>query len=209
MNVSFWSGLHFYFFKTCRRRRSESRFQRQNDEIWLHLQIENRIGHWYWRVVSADGSLSLQSLPEQAVPCYLLMFRRCRCLWYWNWLIYQVHVPNFGGRQSRTGVGADNSIHFINIGRVGDKSFKEWRRKIERGRVGDNNILTFLCYWLDKKCHFKKLHFGQFFLFIFVKFSNSHTSLLVWKLCHQTRNRTYFAVFSGPNQFYQISINLL
>ena len=41
------------------------------------------------------------------------------------------------------------------------------------GRVGDNNILTFLCYWLDKKCHFKKLHFGQFFLFVFVKFRNS------------------------------------
>ena len=31
------------------------------------------------------------------------------------------------------------------------------------GRVGDNSILTLLCYWLDKKCHFKKLHFGQFF----------------------------------------------
>ena len=26
--------------------------------------------------------------------------------------------------------GSDNSIEFINIGRVGDKSFKEWRRKI-------------------------------------------------------------------------------
>ena len=26
--------------------------------------------------------------------------------------------------------GGDNSIQFIKIGRVGDKSFKEWRRKI-------------------------------------------------------------------------------
>ena len=26
--------------------------------------------------------------------------------------------------------GGDNSIQFINGGRVGDKSFKEWRRKI-------------------------------------------------------------------------------
>ena len=34
-------------------------------------------------------------------------------------------------------------------------------------------ILTFLCYWLDKKCHFKILHFGQFLLFVFVKFLNS------------------------------------
>ena len=31
------------------------------------------------------------------------------------------------------------------------------------GKVGDNSILTFLCYLLDKKCHFKKLNFGQFF----------------------------------------------
>ena len=42
------------------------------------------------------------------------------------------------------------------------------------GRVGDNSILTFLCYWLDKKCHFKKLHFGQFFLFVVVKFLTVH-----------------------------------
>ena len=59
--------------------------------------------------------------------------------------------------------GGDNSIQFINIGRVGDKSLKEWRRKIGGGggRAGNNNILTFLCYWLDKKYHFKKQHFGQ------------------------------------------------
>ena len=61
--------------------------------------------------------------------------------------------------------GGDNSIQFINSGRVGDKSFKEWRRKIAGGgRVGDNKILTFLCYWLDKKCHFKKAAFGHFFI---------------------------------------------
>ena len=37
-----------------------------------------------------------------------------------------VHVPNFRG-VSRSGDrgGGDNSIQFINIGRVGDKSFKE------------------------------------------------------------------------------------
>ena len=29
--------------------------------------------------------------------------------------------------------GGDNSIQFINIGRVGDKSFKEWRRRIGGG----------------------------------------------------------------------------
>ena len=29
--------------------------------------------------------------------------------------------------------GDDNSIQFIKIGRVGDKSFKEWRRKIGGG----------------------------------------------------------------------------
>ena len=54
------------------------------------------------------------------------------------------------------------------------------------GRVGDSNILTFRPTVLDKKCHFpayfihicpfiklKKLHVGQFFLFVFVKFRNS------------------------------------
>ena len=90
---------------------------------------------------------------------------------------------NHGARSKFWGVsgsedrgGGDNSIQLINIGTVGDKRFKELRRKIGGGggggRVGDN-ILTFLCYWLDKKCHFRKLHFGQFFLFVFVKFRYS------------------------------------
>ena len=39
-----------------------------------------------------------------------------------EWL---VHVPNFGGSESKDRGGGDNSIQFINIGRVGDKSFKE------------------------------------------------------------------------------------
>ena len=42
-----------------------------------------------------------------------------------------VHVPIFGelsGSEDRG--GGDNSIQFINIGRVCDKSFKECRRKI-------------------------------------------------------------------------------
>ena len=42
--------------------------------------------------------------------------------------------------------GGDNGIQFINFGRVGDKSFEEWRQKIGGGRVGDNNILTFSSY---------------------------------------------------------------
>ena len=48
--------------------------------------------------------------------------------------------------------GGDNSIQFINFGRVGDKSFKEWRQKNRgAGRVGDNNILTFLSHCTRKK----------------------------------------------------------
>ena len=42
-----------------------------------------------------------------------------------------VHVPNFGGLSgSEDRGGGDNSIQFINFGRVGDKSLKEWRQKI-------------------------------------------------------------------------------
>ena len=42
-----------------------------------------------------------------------------------------MHVPNSEGvSESEDRGGGDNSIQIINIGRVGDKSFKEWRRKI-------------------------------------------------------------------------------
>ena len=75
-----------------------------------------------------------------------------------------VHVPNFQGVSgSEDKGGGDNNVQFINIGRVGDKSFKELRQRIGGRRVGDNNTLTFLCNCLDKKCHFKILHFGQLF----------------------------------------------
>ena len=59
-----------------------------------------------------------------------------------------VHVSNFGGLSgSEDRGGGDNSIQFINFGRVGGKSFEEWRQKIGGGgRVGDNNILTFSSY---------------------------------------------------------------
>ena len=43
----------------------------------------------------------------------------------------QVHIPNFEGMSwSEDNGGGDNSIQFINIVRVGDKSFKEKRQKI-------------------------------------------------------------------------------
>ena len=49
----------------------------------------------------------------------------------------QVHVPNFGGLSgSEDKGGGDNSIQFINFGRVGNKSFKEWRQKIEGWKGG-------------------------------------------------------------------------
>ena len=41
-----------------------------------------------------------------------------------------MHVPNFGGVSgSQDRGGGDNSIQFINIGRVDDKSFKEGDEK--------------------------------------------------------------------------------
>ena len=63
-----------------------------------------------------------------------------------------VHVPNFRGVSgSEDRGGGDNNVQFINIGRVGDKSFQELRQRIRGRRVGDNNTLTFLCNCLDKK----------------------------------------------------------
>ena len=42
-----------------------------------------------------------------------------------------VHVPNFGGLSvSEDRGGGDNSIQFINFGRVCGKRFKEWQQKI-------------------------------------------------------------------------------
>ena len=66
------------------------------------------------------------------------------------------------------------------------KVLKNRDKKWEGGRMGDNNILTVLSYCSRQKnatflftftrvCLFfklKKLHFGQFFLFVFVKFRN-------------------------------------
>ena len=61
-----------------------------------------------------------------------------------EWEADPVHVPNFEGVSGSEDRGrGDNSIQFINIGKVGDKRFKEWRQKIGGGRVGDNNILTY------------------------------------------------------------------
>ena len=48
-----------------------------------------------------------------------------------------VRVPNFGGLSgSEDRGGGDNSFQFINFGRVGDKSFKEWRQKIGGWKCG-------------------------------------------------------------------------
>ena len=47
-----------------------------------------------------------------------------------------VDVPNFGGLSgSEDRGGGDNSIQFMNFGRVGDKSFKEWRQNMGGGGV--------------------------------------------------------------------------
>ena len=76
-----------------------------------------------------------------------------------------VHVPNLfflgGGSGSEDRGGGDNSIQFINFGRVGDKSVKEWRQKIGGVRVGDNNILTFLSHCTRKKCHLPVYFYTQ------------------------------------------------
>ena len=42
------------------------------------------------------------------------------------WCTFQ--ILGMSGSEDRS--GGDNSIQFINFGRVGEKSFKEWRQKI-------------------------------------------------------------------------------
>ena len=55
-----------------------------------------------------------------------------------------MHIPNFGGLSgSEDRGGGDNSIQFINIGRVGDKCFKEWRQKIGGWKGGRQQYFDF------------------------------------------------------------------
>ena len=105
-----------------------------------------------------------------------------------------MHVPNFGGLSGlENRSGSDNSIKFINFGRVGDKSFKEWRQKLGGWKGGcQEDFDFFVPLYLTKNATFlfiltcvcifiklRKLHFGQFFLFVLVKFVIHRTSLLV------------------------------
>ena len=100
-----------------------------------------------------------------------------------------VQVPNFWGVSgSEDRSRDDNNVQFINIGRVGDKSFKELRWGIGGRKVGDNNFDFFMQLSQQKKCHFKILHFGQLFCSYLLCFVNVDF-LLAWNLCHQARNR--------------------
>ena len=63
-----------------------------------------------------------------------------------------VHVPIFGELQGRrTGVGVTTVSNSLILGGWVTKVLKNDDQKQGGGRVGDNSILTFLCYWLDKK----------------------------------------------------------
>ena len=73
------------------------------------------------------------------VLSYPSVFLRCRISdeLVGELVIRKVHIPNFGGLSgSEDRGGRDNSIQFINFRRVGDKSFKEWRQKIEGWKGG-------------------------------------------------------------------------
>ena len=63
-----------------------------------------------------------------------------------------VHVSIFGGLSgSEDRGGGDNSIQFINIGRVDDKSFKEWRRKIGGWKGGWQQYFDFFMLLAKEK----------------------------------------------------------
>ena len=58
-----------------------------------------------------------------------------------------MHVPNFGGCQGRwTGVGVTTKFNSLILGGWVTKVLKNSDKKYGGGRVGDNNILTFLSY---------------------------------------------------------------
>ena len=77
--------------------------------------------------------------------------------------------------------------------------------------MGDNDILTFHPTVLDKKMALsclilfvkpKKLHVGQLFPFVFIKFRNSD-NFFYWSESFVIRpETTHFTVFSGAIQFY-------
>ena len=80
-----------------------------------------------------------------------------------------MHIPNFKGVSgSEDSFGGDNSTQFINIGRVTDKSFKEYRRKMGGGggggRMGDNNVFDFFMLLArQKNATLKNCILGKFF----------------------------------------------
>ena len=80
--------------------------------------------------------------------------------------MYKVHIPSFGGCQGRsTGVGVTTISNSLILGGWVTKVLKNCDEKYGGGRGGgDNNILTFLCYWLGKKnATLKNCILGNFF----------------------------------------------
>ena len=54
------------------------------------------------------------------------------------------------------------------------KVLKNHDEKLGAGRMGNNSILNFFCYWLNKKnATLRNCILGNFFLFIVVKFLTS------------------------------------
>ena len=79
-----------------------------------------------------------------------------------------MHVPHFEGLSgSEDRGGGDNSIQFINIGRVGDKSFKEWRRKIGGGGGWKDGSQQYFDFFMllarQKSATLKNFVLGNFF----------------------------------------------
>ena len=90
------------------------------------MQIKQRV-HLPMKLVLVMMKLFLKTtegyLSQIALKNMQLMVNYTLLLLYF--LTALVHVPNFGGLSgSEDRGGGDNSIQFINFGRVGDKSFK-------------------------------------------------------------------------------------
>ena len=117
----------------------------------------------------------------------------------------------FGGDEGqRTGVGVTTVSNSLTLGGWVTKVLKNCHKKWGGGGVKGwvtTICWRFLCHWHDKNATIKKLHFGQFFRFVFVKFRNSCSKPS--KALSPGQKQNSFRSFGWFKSVLLISINVL